>query len=101
MDLSESECLLSVLTWILGNVLFGAAIIRAKVFSNWAGVLLVLGSLVIPVAYLTGLPEKVVAIGGLLVGASQIWLGYDLFRILRTSTFSAYSAKDEKRDSDV
>ena len=80
---------LSVLTWILGNVLFGFSIIRSRVFPKWAGVLLVIGSLVIPVAYLTGLPEKVVAIGGLLVGVSQIWLGSDVFRILRKSTISA------------
>ncbi len=80
---------LSVLTWILGNILFGAVVIRAKVFLKWAGVLLITGSLVIPIAYLTGLPEKVVAVGGFLVGASQIWLGCDLFRILRKSTFSA------------
>jgi hypothetical protein len=80
---------LSVLTWILGNVLFGFSIIRSSVFPKWAGVLLVIGSLVIPVAYLIGLPEKVVAIGGLLVGVSQIWLGSDVFRILRKSTISA------------
>jgi hypothetical protein len=80
---------LSVLTWILGNVLFGFSIIGSSVFPKWAGVLLVIGSLVIPVAYLTGLPEKIVAIGGFFVGASQIWLGSDLFRILRKSTISA------------
>src|SRR6266508_68617 len=75
----------SVLTWILGNVLFGFAVIRTKVFPNWAGLLLIVGSLVIPIAYLTGLPEKVVAIGGSVVGVSQIWLGFDLLRILRKS----------------
>lgn len=70
----------SVLVWILGNILFGVSVIRTKVFPNWAGILLIVGSLIIPAAYLTGLPEKVVAIGGWLVGASQIWLGYDLLR---------------------
>jgi len=39
-------------------------------------------------AYLTGLPEKVVAIGGLLVRLSQIWFGYDLLRIPGKSAFS-------------
>lgn len=73
----------SVLTWILGNILFGLSVIRAKVFPNWAGVLLIVGSLVIPIAYLTGLSIKIVAIGGWLVGASQIWLGYDLLRMFR------------------
>ena len=51
--------------------------------------LLIIGSLVIPVAYLIGLSVKVVAIGGLLVGASQLWLGYDLFRTLRKLPRSA------------
>lgn len=74
---------LSVLTWVLGDVLFGFSVIQAKVFPKLAGVLLVVGSLVIPVSYMTGLPEKVVAIGGLLVGASQVWLGYDVLHILR------------------
>jgi hypothetical protein len=81
--------IVSVLSWILGNVLFGVSVIRSRVFPEWAGVLLIIGSLVIPVAYLTGLSVRVVAIGGLLVGVSQIWLGYDLFRTLRTSTSSA------------
>ena len=68
----------SVLTWVLGNILFGVSLIRTKAFPNWAGILLIAGSLIIPIAYLTGLPEKVVALGGWLIGASQIWLGYDL-----------------------
>ena len=89
----ESQTILigivSVLSWILGNVLFGVSIIRSSVFPKWAGVLLIIGSLVIPVAYLIGLSVKVVAIGGLLVGASQMWLGYDLFRTLRKSPSSA------------
>lgn len=78
----------SVLTWVLGAVLFGASVSRAKVFSRWAGVLLIVGSVIIPVAYLMGLPEKVVATGGLLVGLSQIWLGIGVLRILNTSKMS-------------
>lgn len=84
--------ILSVLTWVLGNLLFGFSVIRARVFSNWAAVPLLIGSVVIPVAYLTGLPEKIVAVGGLLIGASQIWLGYALIRILKKSTPSIIPA---------
>lgn len=76
----------SVLMWVLGNVLLGFSILRTRVLVEWAGILLVIGSLVIPVSYLTGLPEQIVAIGGLLIGASQRWLGYDLLRILATLT---------------
>lgn len=68
----------SVLTWVLGNVLFGASILRAKVFSRWPGILLIVGTAVIPIAYLAHLPEKVIAIGGSLAGVSLIWLGSEL-----------------------
>jgi hypothetical protein len=81
--------IVSVLSWILGNVLFGVSVIRSNVFPRWTGVLLVLGSLVIPAAYLIGLAVKVVVIGTLLVGTSQIGLGYDLLHILRKSASSA------------
>lgn len=81
--------IVSVLTWVLGNVLFGFSVIRAKIFPRWAGILLVIGSVVIPVAYLAGFSVKVVAVGAIIAGAGQIWLGYELFRILRRSTTTA------------
>jgi len=70
----------SVLTWVLGNVLFGISIIRAKTFSRWAGILLIVGTAIIPVAYLTGLSVHVVAIGGAVAAAGQVWLGYELLQ---------------------
>ncbi len=76
----------SVLTWVLGNVLFGSSVIRAKIFPKWAGILLIIGSVVIPIAYLAGFSVKVVALGATIAGTGQIWLGYELFRILRRST---------------
>lgn len=79
----------SVLTWVLGNILFGFSVIRAKIFPRWAGILLVIGSVVIPIAYLAGFSVKVVAVGAIIAGAGQIWLGYELFRILRRSTTTA------------
>ena len=54
---------LSVLTWILGIILFGISVIRSNVFPKWTGVLLIVGSLVIPVVYLIGLSAKAVALG--------------------------------------
>jgi hypothetical protein len=78
--------IVSVLTWVLGNILFGSSVIRAKVFSKWAGVLLIIGPVVIPVAYLTHLSVHVVAAGAFIASAGQIWLGFELFHILRGPT---------------
>jgi hypothetical protein len=71
----------SVLSWVLGNVLFGISLIRAKMFSSWAGILLIVGTMIIPIAYLTGLSIRVVAIGGGIVAVGQVWLGCELLRI--------------------
>jgi hypothetical protein len=76
----------SVIIWVLGYSLFGFSIIRAKVFPHWSGVLLVGGSLFIPIAYFLHLPVKVVAIGAILIGISQIWLGLSLLRALPART---------------
>lgn len=64
-------------------VLFGVSIIRTRVFSRWAGILLILGTVGVPIAYLAGLPEKVVIGGPILAGIGQIWLGYELLCFFR------------------
>jgi hypothetical protein len=74
--------IVSVLTWVAGNVLFGISVVRAKVFSRWAGILLAAGTVIIPIAYLAHLPEKVIAAGGSIAGASVAWLGYELLRLI-------------------
>jgi hypothetical protein len=70
--------IVSVLTWVLGEVLFGLSVIRAKVFPRPAGILLIVG--------LAKFSVHVVAVGALIAGAGQIWLGYELLRTLRKST---------------
>jgi hypothetical protein len=77
--------LVSVLTWVLGNVLFGASIIRGKVFSRWPGIMLAIGTLIIPVAYLAGSSMNAIRVGAVIAGAGQIWLGYELIGMLRGS----------------
>lgn len=67
-------------------ILFGASVIRARVFSRWTGWLLVIGTLSIPIAYLVGLPVKAVAGAAILAGMGQLWLGYELLRHLRKRT---------------
>jgi hypothetical protein len=77
--------LVSVLTWVLGNVLFGASIIRGKVFSRWPGIMLAIGTLIIPIAYLAGSLMNAIRVGAVIAGTGQIWLGYELIRMLRRS----------------
>jgi hypothetical protein len=72
----------SVLTWVLGNVLFGFSIIRAKIFPRWAGILLIFGTVIIPIAYLAGFSVRVVSVGAIIAGAGQVWLGYELLRMV-------------------
>jgi hypothetical protein len=71
----------SVLSWVLGCVLFGVSLIRAKTFSRWPAMLLIIGTVIIPIAYLTGLSVRVVACGGGIAAAGQVWLGYELLRL--------------------
>jgi hypothetical protein len=73
----------SVLIWILGYVLFGISIIRANVFPKWSGILLIIGSLIIPLSYAIGLPVRVIGVGAVLMGIAQIWLGYRVIQYLR------------------
>jgi hypothetical protein len=63
--------------YILGPLLFGIATFRAGVLPRWAGALLVLGAVLVPVGALVP-PEfqaKIMLPGGL----AMIWLGYALF----------------------
>ena len=73
----------AVLSWVAGNVLFGISIVRAKVFPRWPGLLLAVGTAIVPITYLAGQSVRVTALGAGLAGASQIWLGVVLLRSLR------------------
>jgi hypothetical protein len=79
----------SVLTWVLGNVLFGSAIMRTMVFPRLAGILLIVGTVAIPVSYLSHLSIHFVAAGAFLAAAGQIWLGKWMFRIIKGTTAAA------------
>jgi hypothetical protein len=71
----------SVLSWVLANVLFGLSIIHAKVFPRWTGLILIIGIVIIPIAYLSGFSVKVVAIGATIAAIGQVRLGYQVFMI--------------------
>ncbi len=79
----------SVLTWVLGNVLFGSSIMRAMVFPRLAGILLIVGAVAVPIAYLTHLSIHFVAAGAFVAAAGQIWLGKWMFRIVKGVTAGA------------
>jgi hypothetical protein len=63
--------------YIFGPLLFGIATFRARVLPRWAGALLVLGAVLVPVGALVP-PEYQPKIM-LPVGLALAWLGYALF----------------------
>jgi hypothetical protein len=75
--------LVSVLTWVLGNVLFGISIIKSKIFLSITGVLLIVGIVIIPIAYLLSFSIKFIAFGATLTAIGQGWLGIDTFHIVK------------------
>ena len=70
-----------LLTFLIGEILFGISVIRAGVYSKIAAVLFMLG--LIPIAlHPTGLfPESVVDIAAISAGAGLIWWSIELFRL--------------------
>jgi len=63
--------------YILGPLLFGLATFRARVLPRWAGALLVLGAVLVPVGAL--IPPEFQPKIMLPVGLAMAWLGYALF----------------------
>jgi hypothetical protein len=78
--------------YILGPLLFGIATFRAGVFPRWAGALLVLGAVLVPVGALVppAYQPKIM----IPVGLAMAWLGYALFSERREQ--SAESLLDER-----
>lgn len=64
--------------FILGPLLFGIATFRARVLSRWAGGLLALGAVLIPVGGMVP-PEYQSEIALIPIGLALTWLGYALF----------------------
>jgi hypothetical protein len=74
----------SLLTFLVGQILFGISVIRAGVYSKIAAILFMLG--LIPIAFHpTGIfPESVVDIAAIAVGIGLIWWSIDLNRLAGT-----------------
>jgi hypothetical protein len=63
--------------YILGPLLFGIATFRANVLPRWAGALLILGAVLVPVGAIV--PPEYEARIMIPVGLALAWLGYALF----------------------
>ena len=63
--------------FFLGYLLFGIAIIRARILPLWGSVLLIVGSA--PIAFRPVLPEIVSNIGAVVFAIGAVWLGYALW----------------------
>ena len=77
--------------YILGPLLFGIATFRARVLPRWAGALLVLGAVLIPVGAMVP-PEWQPKIM-IPVGLAFAWLGYALFSERRASASETVPGK--------
>jgi hypothetical protein len=63
--------------YILGPLVFGIATFRARVLPRWAGALLVLGAVLVPVGAVV--PHELQPKIMIPVGLAFVWLGYALF----------------------
>ncbi len=66
---------LQLALFVLGGVLLGIATMRARVFSLWAGLLLIIGAVLDPVGFVSGIVGTVAAV---LVTLGLGWIGYAL-----------------------
>lgn len=77
--------MVSVFSWVFGNVLFGISVVRARVFSRWSGILLAVGTAFIPIGYIAGLSVHMLAVAASVAAIGQIWLGLKLLRMTATN----------------
>ncbi|MFJ6002394.1 hypothetical protein [Arthrobacter sp. NPDC092385] len=86
-DLGPLAALPSIggLLYVGGALLFGVAVIRARVLSRGAGILLIVAAAVTPVAGAI-LPHTLERMAAVPMGLALIWLGYSLWSDQRTSS---------------
>jgi len=69
----------SGLTFILGEILFGISVIRAKIFSRIASILFMVGMFFVPLGSV--FPENLIIIGSILAGVGLIWWSTELYKL--------------------
>lgn len=70
--------IISAVSYLLGGLLFGIALLRARILSRWAAGLLAVGAVSSLAAAL--LPHELGRIAAIPVGLALAWLGYALWR---------------------
>lgn len=71
--------MISGLTFLIGEILFGISVIRAGKYSKIAAVLFLVGMFTIPLGSI--FPEIVVVIGSIIAGVAFIWWGVELYKL--------------------
>lgn len=67
----------SGLVFLMGEILFGISVIRAKVYSKIASMLFMVGMFFVPLGEV--FPESAVVIGSIIAGVGLIWWGIELY----------------------
>lgn len=70
--------IVSGLTFLTGEILFGISVIRANVFSKFAAALFMVGMFLVPLVDV--FPESIVVIGSIIAGVGLIWWSLELLR---------------------
>ena len=71
--------IISGLTFLIGEILFGISVIRAGQYSKLAAILFLVGMFTIPLGSV--FPEIVVVIGSIIAGVGLIWWGVELYKL--------------------
>lgn len=69
--------LLGVVFYVAGGVVFGVSILRARILSRWAAILLIAASAITPLAGV--LPHDLQRLLAIPVGVALLWLGFSLW----------------------
>ncbi|TFD74488.1 hypothetical protein [Cryobacterium fucosi] len=83
--------------YIVGALVFGVGIIRARILSRGAGILLIIAAAVTPVAGAL-LPHTLERMAAIPMGLALIWLGFSLWSDRRTAALSMSGERGSRLD---
>ena len=73
-----------VVFYVVGGVIFGVALLRARILSRGAAILLIAASAITPLAGV--LPDDTQRLLAIPVGVALVWLGYSLWSVRQKTT---------------